>query len=211
MTAPYTPPVASVTEAWVRIEGWMQVYAPASTVMLARPATQDSIAAAEAELGLTFPAELAESLHRHDGLTEWANVLPEAAPLSVTGILEHRQMRMEIANSVDGFTPYRAGAEPCWHEGWLPFGDADGDIQVLDLRPGPGFARVGWAPHDNPADFSDAWPSLGAYLTAVADALETGGATGVWYPYLTTDGTLWWSLGGETELNGEPLRPAPPR
>src|SRR3569833_1928433 len=46
------------------------------------------------------------------------------------------------------------------------------------------------------------------YLTTVADALETGGAVGAWHAYLTLDGALWWSLGGETELNGEPLRPA---
>lgn len=200
-----------VTEAWARIEGWMQQHAPASTTVLARPTAQGSIAAAEAELGLAFPPELAESLRRHDGLTKWANILPEAAPLSVMGIVEHRQMRMEIAGSVDGFTRHSAGTEPWWHERWLPFGDSDGDLQVIDLRPGSGFARVGSAPHDNPADFSDAWPSLEAYLTTVADALETGGAAGVWYPYLTIEGELWWDLGGETELNGEPLRPVPPR
>lgn len=87
-------------------------------------------------------------------------------------------------------------------------GGADGDLQVIDLRPGPGHGRVGVAPHDNPADFADAWPSLGAYLAAVADSLDTGAAVGYWYPYVTVDGMLWWDLAGRTELNGEPLRPA---
>jgi cell wall assembly regulator SMI1 len=189
----------------------MRRHAPASSSVLARPAAQEPITAAEAELGLPLPAELVESLRRHDGLTEWANILPEAAPLSIMGIVEHRQIRMEIAPSVDGFARRGGAAEPWWHGGWLPFGDGDCGLQVIDLRPGSGFGRVGWAPTSNPADFSDAWPSLEAYLTIVADALETGGAAGVWYPYLTIDGALWWGLGGETELNGEPLRPAPPR
>ena len=75
----------------------------------------------------------------------------------------------------------------------------------------PDTPEWGWAAHDNPGDFSEAWPSLGAYLTNVADALETSGAVGAWHPYLTVHDELWWSLGGETELNGESLRPAPPR
>ncbi|MBQ0906807.1 SMI1/KNR4 family protein [Micromonospora sp. U21] len=203
--------MASVTEAWARIEDWMGRHTPRSAAVLAPAAAPSAITAAEVELELVFPAELVESLRRHDGLTEWANVLPEAAPLSVAGIVEHYQARMDIAEDVDGFTPHGPEAEPWWHELWLPFAASDGDSQVIDLRPGPGYARVGVAPHDNPGDFSEAWPSLGAYLTNVADALETSGAVGAWHPYLTVGDELWWSLAGETELNGEPLRPAPPR
>jgi cell wall assembly regulator SMI1 len=202
--------MAGVTDAWARIEGWMLRHAAVSAEMLAGPADPAAIAAAEAELGLAFPAELTESLLRHDGLVDWANVLPEAVPLSTAGIVEHRQMRMDIAEDVDGFVAHREQDEPWWHELWLPFADADGDLQVVDLRPGPGYLRLGFAPHDNPAHFDDAWPSLGDYLSAVAHALETSSEAGEWFPYLTVDGELWWSLPGETELNGEPLRPAPP-
>ena len=198
-----------VATAWARIEDWMRRYTPGSLTVLAPPATRDAIDAAALAIGLPFPAELVESLRRHDGLTEWANVLPEAPPLSAAGIVEQYRIRMEIAPDVGGFTPYTAGAEPWWHECWLPFGDADGDLQVIDLRPGPGHGRVGFAPHDNPAHFDDAWPSLTAYLTAVADALDTGGTVGAWRAYVRAGGGLWWDLDGATELNGEPLRPAP--
>jgi cell wall assembly regulator SMI1 len=205
----YTPTVAAVTDAWVRIGNWMASHAPTSADVLAPPATAEAVAAAEAELGLAFPSELFESLRQHDGLTKWANLLPEAVPLSAAGIVEHYRMRMEIAPSVDGFVAPGSDWEPWWHELWLPFGDGDCDLQVIDLRPGPGHARVGSAPHSNPADFSDAWPSLAAYLTAVADALDTGGTVGEWSPFLTADGALWWDFTKATELNGEPLRPAP--
>ena len=179
--------------------------------MLAPAAARSAITAAEVELELPFPAELVESLRRHDGLTERVRVLPKAPPLSVAGIVDQYQERMDIAEDVDGFTPHGPDAQPWWHELWLPFAASDSGLQVIDLRPGPGYARVGWAPHDNPGDFSEAWPSLGAYLTNVADALETSGAVAAWHPYLTVRDELWWSLGGEAELNGEPLRPAPPR
>jgi cell wall assembly regulator SMI1 len=66
--------------------------------------------------------------------------------------------------------------EPWWHELWLPFAEADGTAQVIDLRPGPGYLRVGFAIHDGTGDFDDGWPSLGAYLTDVADVLDHGGS-----------------------------------
>jgi cell wall assembly regulator SMI1 len=78
---------------------------------------------------------LVESLCRHNGLLEWANILPENPPLSVAGIVEHRQMCMDVAEGIDGLTPARPGDEPWWHELWLPFAGSDGDSQVIDLRP----------------------------------------------------------------------------
>jgi hypothetical protein len=92
----------------------------------------------------------------------------------------------------------------------LPWAEtAGGDAQVIDLRPGPGQGRLGVAVHDAGGDFSDAWPSFTAYLHAVAEALHVGGGVGPWYPYLRVDDELWWDFAGESELNGEPLRPAP--
>ena len=190
----------------------MQRYAPASRAVLAAPAGPDEIAAAEAWLGLEFPADLVESLGCHNGLRTWANVLPDASPLSVTRIVEVRERWMEIA--VDDpdvlMVAQEPGGEPWWHRLWLPFGESGGgDVMVVDLRPGPGFAQMGWAVHDSGGDFTDPWPSLAAYLQATADALRYGiGAKGH-YPYLTADGELWWTFAGETELNGEPLRRAP--
>jgi cell wall assembly regulator SMI1 len=201
--------VSAVIQAWERIEGWLGRHAPASAAVLAPPADPAEIAAAQLTLGLTFPAELVESLRRHNGLREWANILPEHPPLSVAGIVEHRQMCMDVAESVDGFTPAGPGAEPWWHELWLPFAGSNGDSQVIDLRPGPYHGRLGWAVHDNGGDFDGAWPTLGAYLTEAAAALVGGAPVNGWHPYLTADGELWWSTANQTELNGEPLRPAP--
>ena len=43
----------------------------------------------------------------------------------------------------------------------------------------------------------------------VAGALVDGAGVNDFHPYLTVDGELWWSLGNRTEINGQPLRPAP--
>lgn len=198
-----------VTEAWARIEVWLGRHAPASAAVLAPPADPGEIAAAQVTLGMTFPAELIESLLRHDGLLKWANVLPENPPLSVAGIVEHRQLCMDVAEGFDGLTPAGPGDEPWWHELWLPFAGSDGDSQVIDLRPGPGYERLGWAVHDGGGSFDGAWPTLGAYLTDTAEALDNGAGVNGWYPYLTAFGELWWSTANQTDLNGEPLRPAP--
>ncbi|MFF5078140.1 SMI1/KNR4 family protein [Actinoplanes sp. NPDC000266] len=200
--------MTAVAEAWARIERWLHEHTPKSEALLAGPAAPEAIAVAETRLGVAFPAELVESLLRHDGLTEWDNLLPETTPIGLGEIVEHYEIRMDVAADVDGFAVHEPNSEPWWHELWLPFGDAEGDLQVIDMRPGPQRGRLGSAPHDNPADFSDAWPSLSAYLSAVAGALEQGAPCGVWHPYITEDETLWWDLAGKEELNGEPLRPA---
>ncbi|MEU8242386.1 SMI1/KNR4 family protein [Actinoplanes missouriensis] len=202
-------PATDVIAAWARIGGWLREHTPRSAAMLAGPASPEQITAVS--LGFDLPPDLVASLRCHDGLTDWANILPEAAPLSVAGIAEQVEIRMDVAEDVDGFAVHPPNDEPWWSELWVPFADAEGDLQVIDLRPGPGHGRLGMAPHDNPADFTGAWPSLGAYLTAVADALHTGGPVGEWHPYLTEDDELWWSLADQTDLNGRPLRPVRPR
>lgn len=210
--------MGQVTDAWADIERWLAKHAPDSAALLAGPADPGEIAAAERRLGLAFPAELVESLRRHDGLTAWDNLFPGQPPLSVRRIVEHYEMCLEISDDL-GEDPddLDDGEEPWWHELWLPFAEIDGDSQIFDLRPGPGFGRLGVAAHDNGGRFEPAWPSLGAYLAATAHALlHGGGADGgepdgsrYWHPFLTEKNTLWWSTAGETQLNGRPLRPAP--
>ncbi|GAA4606517.1 hypothetical protein GCM10023107_76890 [Actinoplanes octamycinicus] len=187
-----------MSQAWARIEGWLHECSPATIGLLAGPAEPDLIRAAEEACGVTFPAELVESLRCHDGLAEWGSLLPEADPLGVTEIAERYEIRMDVAADVDGFAVHEPNTEPWWHELWIPFAASGGDLQVIDLRPGSGRGRLGFAPNSDAGDFSTAWPSLGAYLTAVADALERGGTVGLWHPGHAADGTLRWELAGQT-------------
>lgn len=202
--------MTAVSEAWTRIEHWMHQHAPASADALAPPAAPAELASAAKHLGFALPDELVETLSCHNGLLREANRLPEGSPLGTAGVIEEYEVRMLVASDLDGFSVMPTDEEPWWSPQWVPFSANDRKQQVIDLRPGAGQGRLGIAPKDGPGEFDAAWPSLGAYLTDVAQALETGRPVGYWHPYLLEDRTLWWSSAGETELNGEPLFPVRP-
>ncbi|MEU7602466.1 SMI1/KNR4 family protein [Streptomyces sp. NPDC041003] len=203
---PSVPPVRS---SWDRIDGWLREHAPASYENLAPPAAPGAVEEAQAEMGLRFPAGLTDSLLCHDGLIGWDNVLPGPPPQSAAQIVRHWRMCVEIDGDEDPSDPGEPGEEPWWHPLWIPWAQSDGNAQVIDMREGPHRGRLGTACHDDTAHFDDGWPSLAAYLAEVADVLDHGGLVDGCAPYLTCDGELWWDLEGETDLNGEPLTPAP--
>ena len=203
--------VPAVAVSWGRIDGWLASYAPASSALLNPPVEPGRLVSLEGVIGVAVPDELAESLGCHDGVSEWATLLPERSPLRTEAIGDTWQMLMEIASDVDGFVVRDWADEPWWHPLWIPWAESgDGDTHVIDLRPGADQGQLGWAVHDGYGDFSDAWPSLASYLHEVAEALTRGGGVRGMYPYLTSDGQLWWDDGPDClSLNGRPITPAP--
>lgn len=200
----------TVTASWARIEAWLAEHAPASRRLLNPPVTDADLAEAEAVVGVEFPAQVRESLRCHDGLDMWGNIFPGQPPLSAEEIAEHWTMCMEILDEGDGD---EGDGEPWWHPLWIPWAQSDGDSQVVDLRPGPGYGRLGWVYHDG-SGVTDSSPDLAAYLHEVAEALDGGRPVGLMHAYLLgVDGEaeLWWSTAGQTEVNGSPLVPAPVR
>ncbi|MFF7214754.1 SMI1/KNR4 family protein [Streptomyces sp. NPDC008238] len=195
---------ASVSTSWQRIDAWLAARAPAALARLGPPAPRDEIREAERALGTALPGELVESLCCHDGATEWSGLLPEGqSPLAVAAIVKHWRMCMQVASDVDGLTARPWDDEPWWHPLWVPWAvGADGTAQVLDLRPGPGHGRLGWAGHGDCGDFSDASPSLTRYLHDVAEALHRGGDVGGMRAVPTSDGDLWWGDGGAVGVGG---------
>jgi cell wall assembly regulator SMI1 len=203
--------VLSVSSSWKRIDAWLAVHAPSTLASLRPPAAPDELESAQRVLGVQFPVELRESLSCHNGMGEWTSVLPEQSPLGAAGIAEHWRMCLEIASGNDGLVAHPWDDEPWWHRLWVPWAvSADGNAHVIDLRPGGESGRLGWAGHSGGGDFSDSWPGLAAYLHEVSRALYSGGGVREMYPYLTSDGQLWWDFGENCQsLNGDPLIPAP--
>jgi cell wall assembly regulator SMI1 len=195
----------SITASWGRIDHWLARHAPATYDVLAPPASD-----ADLQVGVELPPELIESLRHHNGVTGWANLRPEALPSSATEIAANWRLRMDLAADLDGFTVHLPATEPYWHPAWIPWADSDGDLQVIDLRPGPARGRLGMALHDGPGDFTRGWPSLEAYLVDVVHSLHHGTGVNGWYPYLTTHQELWWDRGPDQQaVNGEALVRAP--
>lgn len=89
----------SITESWASIDQWLARHAPATYAVLAPPAGDLDL-----EACIELPPEVIESLRCHNGLTTWANLLPEGPPSSTTEIAANWRLRMELAPDFDGFT-----------------------------------------------------------------------------------------------------------
>jgi cell wall assembly regulator SMI1 len=198
-----------VEQAWDAIDRWMARFAPGSSEAQHPPAEATAVAAAEGELGLAFPDDVRRSLLHHDGQPRYCTDFPGYPLLPVQGILETRRMMMELAAEEDELG--RDDSDDCWwHESWLPVAELDSDRYVVDLRPGPGYGRLGWFPRNQEVDFDQVAPTLAAHLSQVATALTTGGAVDDDVPYVTASGFLHWDYPGqEATDDGEALQRAP--
>jgi cell wall assembly regulator SMI1 len=181
-----------VRVAWSRIDTWLAAHAPWTFAELSAPADPAHVERAQREMGLRFPQDLLDSLACHDG-AEGCTSLPEKPLLSVAEIVEVRRRGMALLRWSERQDHPLDGHGPDWHPLWIPWAESDGDAQVVDLRPGETYGQVGTVHHDE-GGLQDTWPSLGAYLTEVADVLEHGGVVGLVAPYLTQDGGLRWEL-----------------
>ncbi|MGW4186325.1 SMI1/KNR4 family protein [Streptomyces albidoflavus] len=184
----------AVRAAWGRIDAWLRKRGPDSYARLAPPAEPGAVAvaAAEAALHMRFPAELRASLGCHDG-AGGEGVLPVKPPLSAAGIVRYWTRWMELTEEEREFGDPEEEGEPSWHPRWIPWAESDGDAQIIDGRDGPGFGRLGMKYHDEEGSFGDDAPSLAAYLTEVADALENGRSVGGRVPYVGVSGEMWWA------------------
>ncbi|MGP3991869.1 SMI1/KNR4 family protein [Streptomyces sp. 3N207] len=199
----------SVRSSWARIDAWLRSHAPATFAELALPAIPDEIETVQAQLSLSFPAELLASLACHNGAERYSGVLPADAPLGLAEMVELWRMRVEISKNDLPQESFEEDCEPWWHPEWIPWAATDGHVEVIDMRPGPEQGRIGSAPHDGSGEFDGGWPSLGSYLHQVAETLEFGGTVSELAPYLTPEKELRWVFPGEVFVEDEDLLPAP--
>ena len=183
-----------------RIEAWLAGHAPATLATLRPPAAPGQVVAAEAELGLSFPADLTASLRCHDGATldrdtAWTcfELPPFYRPLSVEDILGHWRTRARVSVAVEA-----EHGDMSWHwdRGWIPVAAARGaDCRFVVGSPGsPLFGRLGWAYHADPARFDDTRPSLALLLQAVAGSLERLAPVDGCGPFVNEHGGLDWEI-----------------
>jgi cell wall assembly regulator SMI1 len=108
----------TITDSWASIDQWLARHAPATYDVLAPPAGDADLQACNAVVEL--PPEVIESLRCHNGLTAWANILPEGLPSSTAEIAANWELRMDLAPDFDGFTVHPPNTEPYWHPSWIP-------------------------------------------------------------------------------------------
>lgn len=88
--------MTEITALWNRIETWLEKHGELR--QLRPPATEEQLAEAEEKLGLTFPADLRESLLRHDGVMPdaWPDMYPMRLQYMVTDTLQGRRTLTDI-------------------------------------------------------------------------------------------------------------------
>ncbi|MDH6229016.1 SMI1/KNR4 family protein [Streptomyces sp. MJP52] len=197
-----------VQDSWNRIDEWLREHAPRTFATLGPPAGHEEIAAAQEELGVTFPPDLIASLLRHDGAVDGAEAFLFSTHdrlLGVAGIIEDTTFMRCLAEDLD-----EEEAESYWHHGYVKFGSygVTSDGLMVDCRPGrDSFGAVGRFFDETGTDFGRA-DSLGEYLAELADQLERGQDGGA----VTFNGRLFWELaspaGPEWGSADDPL-PAP--
>ncbi|MFC9397488.1 SMI1/KNR4 family protein [Streptomyces sp. NPDC057027] len=176
-----------VQDSWTRIDAWLREHAPRTFATLRPPAGDEEIAAAQQELGVTFPPDLVASLLRHNGALEG----PEAfcfstgdRLLGVSGILGDTGFMRGIDQGFDGET------EGYWLHDYVKFGsyDVTSDGLLMDCRTGrDSFGAIGRFFDETGTSFGQA-DSLGEYLAELAGTLERGQDAGV----VTFNGRLFW-------------------
>ncbi|HEY2520373.1 MAG TPA: SMI1/KNR4 family protein [Streptosporangiaceae bacterium] len=180
---------SQVIGAWPRIEQWLAASAPGQLASLRPGASPAAVAAAQQQLGLRFPEDLAASLERHDGAATARGHFTVYGPFRPVTLADLVTRHQETE-------PVMAEFEDYWDRHYLAFTATNSDWHLLvDCAPGDTFGRVGvWFGGEGVR--WPGWPSLGALLTEVADALGTGRPVDRWVP-VAFGGDLEWKLASE--------------
>lgn len=177
-----------VQDSWNRIDAWLREHAPRTFATLRPPAGDEEIAAAQGELGVTFPPDLVASLLRHNGALDGPQAFRFSTHdrlLGVSGILGDTRFMRNVAEDLD-----EEEAEDYWHHGYVKFGSygATSDGLMIDCRTGrSSFGAIGRFFDETGTSFGKA-DSLGGYLAELAGQLERGQDAGV----VTFNGRLFW-------------------
>lgn len=204
---PLSPKVTrAVNRQWRRIEAWLRTNAPRSYRTLGKPGKAETIAVAEAQMGLRFPDDLRASLLRHDGavFTEdiWTFGFLGNENLSIPKIRDTWRQLCEIDAVDNGDGAFFDPRTDWWDGRMIPFGaDGMGDHLVIDSVK----RDIGDTDHEGTMSFTPGEIRLRSYyalLKATADAMENGGSIGYWKPEAVS-GELEWKV-----LLSHPEQPA---
>ncbi|MFC6592600.1 SMI1/KNR4 family protein [Deinococcus lacus] len=181
--------MSEVSAIWERIEAWYG--AQGASHLLNPAATPQAIADAEKALSLTFPAELKESLLRHNGTLEghW----PKGELLALERIIHEHTIWMDILQDENSRDLADHNEDDLylqsgwWNAGWIPL-DADGagNGAAIDTAPAED-GKVGQI-LDMDHEVGPSGPifdSLAEYLLAVARGL--GASEYTYYKNVTDD------------------------
>lgn len=177
---PVSNEVDELYRAWLRIEAWLQRFAPELAAILLPGASEAEVAALQTACGSEVPPDLVRSLIHHGGQKLGAPGLFFGARYLGPGEIEAELRvwwsladRGELVGAGDSTGRVRQSG---WERGWLPFtSSASGDHYCIDMCPG-GAGEIGQVIYFQCEVPEVQWSagSLTDWLSHYADLLETG-------------------------------------
>lgn len=182
-----------VDDAWAIIERVLGEVCPDVAATLRGPVSDADLDRLARTVGRELPADLVQSLRRHDGQdnpTQLLDLFDHYTLLSAAAMIEQSDLLADalgddVDEVIDWMTPEKVRATAnC--RGWLQFTAAEGQGYALDLDPLPA-GEVGQVIH-LPIDGPTPTPEYGSYrawLSNYAEKLASGAFT------IGDDGDLW--------------------
>jgi cell wall assembly regulator SMI1 len=129
-----------VKERWATIAAWLEKEHPHALAQFHPPATEDAIAAAEAQLGVVFPADYRAFLSIHNGQNHYAPMVGLGPLSKVEAIAETRGNIFGEETAIDPELAGEGVRAVEYSRKWIPITlSARGrDNLCLDLDPAPG-------------------------------------------------------------------------
>lgn len=168
-----------ISRALARIETWASSHN--TSLELRPPATPEQVAAAEAELGIMFPAEYRTFLLLHDGQEDgasmsWSLAREQLRPLDA--VLEQWREEQEFAaDAAEGIDESGLFHFALHHPKRIPIAGTayyDGDTTYLDFHPGPKGTQGQILGLVSECDFEVLGTDLASMLEQYAQQLEAG-------------------------------------
>lgn len=169
-------PDAAMRRLWGRIERVLRELAPETAATLAPPATDEQIAALEAAVGSTLPADLRASLKVHNGQRDPSRCHGFTGDGMLLGVGQIAA-KWKTTTQLDAAMgrPSSPGHGPWWKASCIPFADAEGDMLCVDMDPrlGDEAGEVVCFVHDGVIE-RGLGAGFGDWLSTVAERLEGG-------------------------------------
>jgi cell wall assembly regulator SMI1 len=198
----------SVEESWRRIVTWLDAHAPQTGAGIQPPAGEVELSAAEAAFPRPWPDDLRRWYGLHNGASSrqlFTGALPGYAQLlSLQQVAEASRGYEEIFDEVgdeyeDVFDdPATLDQAPAGEmagrflRSWVPIAeDGTACTMFVDCRSGERSGCVTLFEREDADGGGQAWASVEAMLSDIADALERGRTCGGWRPRVN-DGVLEW-------------------
>lgn len=136
-------PVLAIDAAWSRLETYLAQEDPDALASLQPPASEEQVAALEAELGVSLPSALRATLLRHDGQEDIDHLYDGERFLGCAGIRGEWRNWKALSLDEDLITCKGApgpGVKDDWFNlKWIPFShDGMGDHLCVDMDPAEG-------------------------------------------------------------------------